>query len=364
MIKKFFKNRHGSKYKSADLIEAAKNNNIESVSKSIRSGIDVNVKDESGITALLYATKNGHMNIMKNMIEAGADVNMRCEPESKQSSDPLNPLTSLIEVCVGFENEEKLAGKTALEIAVLNGHGEAARALLESGADVETKNKIGWTPLMLAAHKGYTKIVQILLKAGAEVNAINNRGATALIYAADEGHTQVVQALVEAGADMNARDETYGWTALEIAVQKGYDEIHEILFKRGTKANEKKLSKEAQADDQKNSDGEELAIAAVEGDADLVRNLIKKGADVNYKGRGGRTALMAAATFGHKDVAHILIENGADVNAKDDENGITILMFAANKRHDDIVKLLIENGADLNAKDKRGKTVSDLLPDS
>ena len=55
--------------------------------------------------------------------------------------------------------------------------------------------------------------------------------------------------------------------------------------------------------------------------------LLQSNADVNAKGYGGETALMAAVKFEHKDIADILLQNSADVNAKD-HNDDTALMLA------------------------------------
>ena len=76
------------------------------------------------------------------------------------------------------------------------GKGDTARvnALLNKGADVNAKDKAGWTVLMLASDKGHTEIVKALIDKGADVNATYN-GKTALMYASDKGHTEIVNVL-------------------------------------------------------------------------------------------------------------------------------------------------------------------------
>ena len=83
--------------------------------------------------------------------------------------------------------------------AAKKGNTTAVKALLEAGADVNTKDKKGWTGLLLAAVKGHTATVQALLDAGADVNA-KAIGVTALSLATRNGHTAVVQLLKKAGA--------------------------------------------------------------------------------------------------------------------------------------------------------------------
>jgi len=84
----------------------------------------------------------------------------------------------------------------------------------------------------------------------------------------------------------------------------------------------------------------------------------EKGADVNADDNTGQTALMQAAWFGHADVVRVLAEKGADLNAKESKGGSTALMMAFGDRpHANTVRVLIEKGADINARNKDGLTV-------
>ncbi len=60
---------------------------------------------------------------------------------------------------------------------------------------------------------------------------------------------------------------------------------------------------------------EDLFKAAIYGDAEAVKSLLAKGADVNAKDKGGGTALMMAINNNHAGVVRLLIDKGADVNA-------------------------------------------------
>lgn len=95
--------------------------------------------------------------------------------------------------------------------------------------------------------------------------------------------------------------------------------------------------------------------AAWKGDIEVVRSLIRKGADVNGKNDRLCTPLHYAAEQGHVIVAELLIANGADVNAKAKwNNGGTPLHEAASKGYMDIARILIANGANPNAQDEFG----------
>ncbi len=99
----------------------------------------------------------------------------------------------------------------------------------------------------------------------------------------------------------------------------------------------------------------DLHSAASAGDAERVRELLKKGADPNAKNEYGNTPLHEAAFRGHVDVARLLLEHGADPNIQS-KNGLTPLHEAASHGHFDVVELLLEHGADPNIKDKYGNT--------
>ena len=70
---------------------------------------------------------------------------------------------------------------------------------LEAGADVNAENA-GLTVLMTAASNGRTAIVKALIEKGANVNSRTRAGKTALSYATRRGHTAIVTLLRNAGA--------------------------------------------------------------------------------------------------------------------------------------------------------------------
>ena len=59
-------------------------------------------------------------------------------------------------------------------------------------------------------------------------------------------------------------------------------------------------------------------VAARSGNADVVEQLLAKGANVNARAARGQTALMWAVAQKHPDVVKVLLAHGADVHARSD----------------------------------------------
>jgi len=115
---------------------------------------------------------------------------------------------------------------------------------------------------------------------------------------------------------------------------------------------------------------EEVAFldAAMDGDAQLVKECLENGVDVNATyDDDGIGALMQAAAGGHAEVVKVLLDAEAEVDARDRE-GMTAFLVAVDacgSNHGDIeieetywavMRLLAGAGADVNAKDGEGRT--------
>lgn len=98
------------------------------------------------------------------------------------------------------------SGETALLIVTRRRDSGWMSLLINRGANVDTKDRSGYTPLIAAAELGFADGVQILLARRANPNLSNGQGETALIKAVQKRDVNSVRALLGAGADPDISD--------------------------------------------------------------------------------------------------------------------------------------------------------------
>lgn len=98
-----------------------------------------------------------------------------------------------------------------------------------------------------------------------------------------------------------------------------------------------------------------LITAAREGQLEVIKDLMKKGLDVDCELKYGSSALMIAASRGHCDIVRVIASAGGKVNRRN-KFGISPLSEAAERGHHQVLRTLVEFGADVNMLHNNGGT--------
>lgn len=290
--------------------DASRVGDIAGIKKAIENKVDINMKIFDDMTALYVAVTDNFEEAARLLIEAGADT------------------------------EIEYHGKTPLYYAcAFSGLATIVKLLLEGGANRETTYRAsGWTPLMVAAERGNDEIVRILLDAGAAIEAAVD-GGTALYIAAQQGHTSIVRLLLERGADVEPVMKLSNVTALYIASQQGHTSVVNLLLDRG-----------AQIGFVDPGGYTPLHVAASFGRQSTVDLLLNRGANIEAKSHNGWTPLFNAVLNDHKSVVNLLLDKGANREAVNND-GLTALTSAAEKDNKEMIKLLLDRDATIGIQD-------------
>ena len=159
----------------------------------IEQGVDLNVKDDHGNTALhavtLAAAKGRPWkDVLKWLLHHKLDL-----------------------------DAQNHKGYTALHVGIylseFDEHVGIVRQILELHPNLDVLDNTGWTLLHCAAIRGHIDIVQLLLERGSTVDLADKEGETPLFSATRCGHLQIARMLLEAGAEKEKQN-VDGYTPL------------------------------------------------------------------------------------------------------------------------------------------------------
>ncbi|XP_046357539.2 uncharacterized protein LOC124135909 isoform X2 [Haliotis rufescens] len=240
----------------------------------------------------------------------------------------------------------ELARQVVKKMSVYNKNTLMKLLKLETPVQIAGQRPRTFPCLHLAAFHGYTDFVQFYHDCGMEVNHINAKKDTALLWAARWGHEATVRVLLQRGAKPNLENDK-GSTALYWAVRYGFTGTVKLLAEEGS-ANVNQTRKLGLV--------APIVLASALGHDEIVKVLLKNGADVNHVIRGRERPIHHAAREGNTNVLLTLLNNGASID-ETDERGDTALILSARYGHVQILAHLIKHGADINHKNHNGEGV-------
>ena len=135
-------------------------------------------------------------------------------------------------------NIQNTSGQTPLMAAVYNNDVNMVQALMSYNPDVNIQDNRKNYPFLYTGARGYLVILKLIYKKADTKNVVNIYGGNALIPACEKGHLETVIFLLN-NTDINVNHiNNLSWTALlEVTIlgndSKNYQEIVKVLLKHG-----------------------------------------------------------------------------------------------------------------------------------
>jgi quinoprotein dehydrogenase-associated probable ABC transporter substrate-binding protein len=172
------------------LVAALMRDHVPSVKALIELGADKEKPGQDNFKPLPLAIAEDKYESAKALMEAGADVN------SLSGTDQLTPLMIAAGQTSPAEGAMFLPGSTRPT--------DIARGLIDRGANVNAQSVNGVTPLMIAATHNNAPMIGMLIDAGADVSLKNKLGQTAAEVAEKNGNLEAQQAILVLGSSKAA----------------------------------------------------------------------------------------------------------------------------------------------------------------
>jgi ankyrin repeat protein len=241
------------------LLYAARDGRLGAARRLIDAGADLELADGNGIRPLLMSLLNNNLDVARLLLSKGANVNA----DDFWGRTPLWAAVEYRNLDMNNNDQDSPKDNGVDRAPIL----EFIAVLLKSGASVNARtrelppsrrwlyslNDVSWvdftgqTPFLRAALSADTATMRLLLEHGADPNLPTLAGTTPLMAAAGvnwvvaQTYTESPQAQIaavnlclELGADVNATN-SMGLTALLGAVNRGSNEIVELLYRRGAR---------------------------------------------------------------------------------------------------------------------------------
>ncbi|KAI4966634.1 hypothetical protein ZWY2020_037691 [Hordeum vulgare] len=285
---------------------------------------------DSGIRASFVGAEVAARLVATGAVEALREVLDRSDPAwraadaADESGSTLLDLADTLEIAAAsgecliaellLANGAKHAGSDALHVAAAAGHDDVLKLLLGKPASA--------SPRSSSSSASFSGSFTSLDAAGRE-------GKTPLRLAAEGGRRDAVKALLAAGARADARCGTDGGTALHAAARRGDEAVARLILAHGVAGTASvrdakgKTAYETAAEEGHTGRimdflglGEAILAAARKGEGRAVRRAADGGASVEGRDAHGWTPLMRAAFKGQADAVRDLIERGAEMGVR------------------------------------------------
>jgi len=188
------------------------------IAKLCQESTDINKEEERGISILYWAVEQNYVDAAKTLLQNGADPDIRAKKGIAETV-LYATITSLSYGNDPFESQKIEKSKAMAEL------------LIQHGANVNHSPKMGNTPLHHAALRGRTDLCELFTQNGAKVNASDALGNTPLHEAAKEGYWESTQFLLKNGAQPTAAN-AFQETAMSLAKKRAEEPLNQQIRKK------------------------------------------------------------------------------------------------------------------------------------
>lgn len=379
------------------LMVAAASGSAAAVKLLLDRGANVNAKEDAhGQTAVMFAAALDRADVVKLLLQHGADANLATK-SVKLERVRFDQDGNVIPAAAGAGRRGAVPTEAAAAATPVPGSGRGGRAgdIAAQIRQVGPSFMGGMTALLYTARDGQMNAARALIEGGADINKVSEgEEESPLVMAITNGHLELAKYFLDHGANPNLAGiaglpplyatidvqwAPHAWFPQPSTEQEkvSYLDLMKALIAKGATVDAKlgkKIWFRSFTHDVTWIDPAGATAfwrAAQAWDLPAMHLLIDAGANPKVISTAGDTALMAAAGIGWGanftvnapypafDAVKYCVELGIEVNAAD-ARGYTALHGAAYLGNNDMVNFLVSKGAKVDVKTKAGDTVADL----
>ncbi|KAK0057167.1 ankyrin-1 [Biomphalaria pfeifferi] len=305
------------------LHKAVVSQNLDIVKELVKARCDIEITDHEGTTALELSLSNTNTEIMSYLISSGANI-----PFAIDKKETLQTRAVMYGTMQDLEHlarkglnvmDFNCMGKNAMHFAIERNNTDMALYCIKSGLNINKQTPDN-TPLMMAAYGKNFTIAKQLIELGADIHFRNKIGDCALHIALDKGSEVIAKLLIQHGVDVK-KEGSVGIPPLIIAVEKCSANLVTDIISSGAEVNQvdqrdrtallqammRKLSTWIVGPEDRN---------CYRRRKEIVVKLVGSGAKVNIASKGNITPLLLAVWYNDLELVNLFLEHGAEASVQ------------------------------------------------
>ena len=365
------------------IFKACKNEDIEGIKNMINNKnikFDINIKNDEGLTPLIFSIKNKKYKSAEYLIDNCNDINYNMQSPEKKSiidffiDNKTQNRYNLLEKMInhGEYIDIKYFNKSLVDLIISNT--DLIKYFIHNGIpikdDKENRKYIIPNPLIFSVRQNNYPFVKVLLENKVSINEIDSDHKTALIYAIDNNNKSIADLLLEYNFDPNKTYDEKNITPIIYTVEKGNTFFFNYLFQSLSSDSKKKQTITSIISYSLNYNKFEMIdfiYTEFKYDINYICNIINEllkenKIDFKSKDNEGYTILHHVCSKGNLFILKELLNTQQDFNIQDNENKTPLMIAIINKKYD-CAKCLFKNDIllDVNRCDNQGETAMSYL---